>query len=40
MAEENISQKFRLKEINKKRNYFIEDIKQNELISINRFARF
>ena len=41
MAEENICQKFRLKEINKKINYFIEEIKQNELIrSINRFARF
>ena len=35
VAEENISQEFRLKEINKTRNYFIEEIKQNELISKN-----
>ena len=33
MAEENIIQEFRLKEIDKTRNYFIEEIKQNELIS-------
>ena len=33
MAEENISQEFRSKEIDKTRNYFIEEIKQNELIS-------
>ena len=33
MAEENISQEFRLKEIDKTRNYFTEEIKQNELIS-------
>ena len=31
MAEENIGEKFRLKEIDKTRNYFIEEIKQNEL---------
>ena len=29
----NISQKFRLKNIDETRNYFIEEIKQNELIS-------
>ena len=33
MAEENISQEFRLKEVDKARNYFIEEIKKNELIS-------
>ena len=33
MAEENIGQKFRVKEIDKIRNYFIKEIKQNELIS-------
>ena len=33
MVEVNIGQKFRLKEIDKIRNYFIEEIKQNELIS-------
>ena len=33
MAEKSISQKFRLKEIDKTRSYFIEEIKQNELIS-------
>ena len=33
MAGEKISQEFRSKEIDKTRNYFIEDIKQNELIS-------
>ena len=33
MIEEKIDQKFRLKEIDEKRNYFIEEIKQNELIS-------
>ena len=31
MAEENISEEFRSKEIDKSRNYFIEEIKQNEL---------
>ena len=33
MADDNISQEFRSKEIYKTRNYFIEKIKQNELIS-------
>ena len=33
MFEENISQEFRLKNIDERRNYFIEEIKQNELIS-------
>ena len=33
MAEENIGQKFRLTEIDKTRNYFIDEIKQNDLIS-------
>ena len=33
MAEENIGQKFRLTEIDKARNYFIEEIKQNDWIT-------
>ena len=33
MTEENISQVFRLKNIDKKRNCFIEEIMQNELMS-------
>ena len=33
MAEENISQEFRLKNINETRNYLIEEINLNELIS-------
>ena len=33
MTEENISQEFRSKEIDKTRNYFIEETKQNELRS-------
>ena len=33
MAEEKISQEFRLKNLNKTKNYFVEDIEQNELIS-------
>ena len=33
MAEENISQEIRLENINEKRNYFLEEIKQNELVS-------
>ena len=33
MIEENIIQEFRFKEIDEQRNYFIEEIKQNELIS-------
>ena len=32
MAEENIDQKFRMKQIDNTRNYFIEEIKQNELL--------
>ena len=33
MTEKSISQAFRLKEIDEKINYFIKEIKQNELIS-------
>ena len=33
MTEENISTEFRLKNINERRNYFIEEINQNELMS-------
>ena len=33
IAEENISQEFRLKKIDETRNYFHEEIKQNELMS-------
>ena len=33
MIKENISQDFRSKNIDKTRNYFIEDIKQNDLMS-------
>ena len=33
MAEENISQEFRLKNIDEKRNYLIEEIYRNELMS-------
>ena len=33
MAEEKISQEFRLKNLNETKNYFVEDIEQNELIS-------
>ena len=33
MAEENISQEFRLKNIDETRNYFLEEIKQTELMS-------
>ena len=33
MAEENIGQEFRLKNIDKTRNYLIEGINRNELIS-------
>ena len=32
MSKENISQEFRLKEIDETRNYFIGEMKQNELI--------
>ena len=35
MIKENISQDFRSKNIDKTRNYFIEDIKQNDLMSKN-----
>ena len=33
MSEENISQEFRLKNIDETRNYFIEEINQNELVN-------
>ena len=33
MTKENISQEFRLKNIDETRTYFIEKLKQNELIS-------
>ena len=33
MVEENISQELRLKNIDETRNYFLEEIKQNELMS-------
>ena len=33
MAEENISQEFRLENIDETRNYFLEEVKQNELMS-------
>ena len=33
MAEENISPEFRLKNINETRNYFIEEINQDDLMS-------
>ena len=33
MAKENISQEFRLKNIDETRNYFLEEIEQNELMS-------
>ena len=33
MVEESISQEFRLKNIDKTRNYFLEEIEQNELMS-------
>ena len=35
MAEEKISQEFRVKNIDEKRNYFIEEMKQNDLTSKN-----
>ena len=37
MVDENISQKFRLKNINQRRNYFFKEIEQNELMSIEHF---
>ena len=41
MSEENISQEFRMKKIDLKKIFFIEEIKQNELISksTKRFGR-
>ena len=33
MSEENINQEFRVKKIDKIRNYLIEEISQNELMS-------
>ena len=33
MGEENINQEFRLKNIDKTRNYFVEEIEQTELMS-------
>ena len=33
MAEENLSQEFRLKNINETRHYFLKKIKSNELMS-------
>ena len=33
MLEENVSQEFRLKNIDKTRNYLIEEISRNELIN-------
>ena len=33
MVEENINQEFRLKNIDETRNYFLEDLQQNELMS-------
>ena len=33
MFEENISQEFRLKNVNETRNYFLEEIEQNQLMS-------
>ena len=34
MAEENISQEFRWKKIQETKNYFVEQIEQNELMSM------
>ena len=41
MCKENLSQKFRLRNIYETRNYFLEEIKQNELMtkSTKRFVR-
>ena len=30
MVQENISQEFKLENVNQKRNYFVEEIRQNE----------
>ena len=35
MSEENINHEFRLKNIDETRNYFVEEINQNELLSKN-----
>ena len=35
IVEENINQEFRLKGVEKTKNYFLEEIQQNELISAN-----
>ena len=35
MAEENICEEFRLKNMDETRNYFLEEVKQNELMSKN-----
>ena len=40
MVEENISQECRLKDVYETRNYFLEEIEQNELISIEQKKRF
>ena len=40
MPEENISQEFRLQNIDETRNYLIEEINQNELRSRKRFIKF
>ena len=41
MVEKNVSQEFRLKNIDETRNYFVEEIKQNELTSkkLRKFCR-
>ena len=40
MAEENINQEFRLKKIDEIRNYLIEEINQNKLMSKKRKKSF
>ena len=41
MVEENISQEFRLRKINKKRNYLLQELKHNYLVSKKyKFSRF
>ena len=42
MSEENISKKFKMKNIEETRNYFIKEINQNELMrkSIKTFVQF
>ena len=34
MSEENISQEFRLENIDETRNYFVQEINQNELMNL------